>query len=232
MHSCFGRSRVTHFGRRNAHRPIRWLRRNPSKTQRHLVANPLGDANAYGSRQVDQTRKDFSIVISVSGFVCNSRSRWGRINNHQVQQRVGARFGLAFVESPIGRCAGLCVDPRLLGEDVNRSRQLLASRVRVSSFDAHAKDGCMRVPDAHTRRSRRLAEPAPPACEDANPPGCEKSRHRSGAAAREALLRAPSVVRPHAQTAATRNAKRAVCLPQAPPAVYPQRAAGRGSSGD
>ena len=160
-----------------------------------------------------------------------NESRWGRIHNHQAQQHVGA-IRAHLVESPIGRCAGFCVDPCLLGEDVNRSRNLLASRVRVSSFDADAKDGCTHVPDAYTRRSRRLAQPAPSACEDANPTGCERSRHPGGAAAREALLRTPSVLRPHAQTAATRHAKRAVRLRQAPRPVCPQRAAGRGRSGD
>src|SRR6476469_7305844 len=82
--------------------------------------------------------------------------------------------------------------------------------------DAHAKSGCTHVPYSHTRRSRSLARSPPSAGEDANPPGCQRHRRTGGPAARQTLLRTPSVIRPHAQVAATRHAKRAVCLWQAP----------------
>ena len=89
----------------------------------------------------------------------------------------------------------------------------------VSSINAYTKRVCTHVPEAHIRRSQRLARSASSTCEDANPPGCEKSGSTGYAAARETLLRSPSVVRPHTQTAATRDAERAIRLRQAPPPV-------------
>src|SRR5262245_2292964 len=88
-----------------------------------------------------------------------------------------------------------------------------------SSINAYTKEICTHVPDAHIRRSQRVARSASSARWDANPPGCENNCNTGCAAAREALLRSSSVVRPHAQTAATRDAKRTVRLHQAPPSV-------------
>src|SRR5262249_34554793 len=94
-----------------------------------------------------------------------------------------------------------------------------ASPPSISFLDADTENGRTHVSDAHTCRSRRLARSTPSTCEDADPPGCEKSGRTGAAAARQALLHAPSVVRPDAQAAATRHAKRALCLPQASPPV-------------
>src|SRR5262249_35232812 len=85
---------------------------------------------------------------------------------------------------------------------------------------ADAKDGCTQVSDDYTRRSRSLARSASTAGEDADPPGCQRDRRTAGAAARQTLLRAPSVIRQHAQITATRHAKRAVRLWQAPSPVW------------
>src|SRR6516165_7580272 len=76
-------------------------------------------------------------------------SPWGRTNNHHLQEHVGA-IGRTFVESSSGRRVGLA-------SLAQRGREPLAATPpqsrAVSSFDAHAKDGCTHVPDADTRRS-------------------------------------------------------------------------------
>jgi hypothetical protein len=99
--------------------------------------------------------------------------------------------------------------------------------LRYHLRDAYAKSGCTRVPDTHIRRSRSLARSPPSAGEDANPPGGQRHRRTGSSAARQTLRRAPSVIRSHAQIAATRHAKRAARLWQAPSPICQRPSARR-----
>src|SRR5262245_1180543 len=64
-----------------------------------------------------------------------------------------------------------------------------------------------------------MARLAPSAGEGPNPPGRQRHRRSGGSTARQTLLHAPSVIRPNARIAATRHAKGAVRLRQAPPPI-------------